>query len=139
MTIFRQKPSLISVYTSFEIDILMKINEHRTSIGLPELQISDKVSSVAQGHTEHMIEVNKVSHDFFFQRRSVLANNPGAQSVSENVAFAFSTSGGVVRGWLESDAHRAIIEGDHTHFGISVEKDPDGRNYFTNIFIRLED
>jgi len=125
-------------YTNFENEVLLKINQHRTSIGLNPLEISDKVSSVAQSHTEHMISANEVSHDFFFRRRDVLRDNPGANAVSENVAFGFSTSGGVVRGWLNSEAHRAIIETpSFTHFGISVEENEEGRNYFTNIFIAL--
>ena len=104
---------------------------------LPPLSTSDKVSSVAQGHTDYMISNNNLSHDFFFERQSVLSDNPGANATSENIAFGFATSGGVLRGWLDSDEHRAVIEGDFTHFGIAVEKDENGRNYYTNIFIRL--
>ncbi|NAS30253.1 CAP domain-containing protein [Flavobacteriaceae bacterium R38] len=126
-------------YTNFENEVLSRINEHRASIGLNALEISDEVSSVAQSHTEHMISTNRVSHDFFFRRRDVLRDNPGANAVSENVAFGFSTSGGVVRGWLNSEEHRAIIETpSFTHFGIAVDVDTEGRNYFTNIFIQLQ-
>lgn len=124
-------------YTSFEIEVLSKINEHRNSIGLKALEISNQVSAVAQSHTEHMVNTNKVSHDFFFERLSTLEDNPGADAVSENVAYAYATSGGVVRGWLKSEKHKAIIEGDFTHFGIAIEKDAEGKNYFTNIFISL--
>ncbi len=32
--------------------------------------------------------------------------------------------------------HKENIEGNHSHFGVSVVDDANGRNYFTNIFIR---
>ena len=124
-------------YSTLENEVLQRINDHRIEIGLPQLSISDRVSVVAQSHTDYMIRNGEVSHEFFFSRRTTLSNNPGAETVSENVAFAFATSGGVVRGWLNSEAHRSVIEGDFTHFGIAVAQDEDGRNYFTNIFIKL--
>ncbi len=125
-------------YSNLETEVLTMINDHRNSINLNPLQVSDMVSAVAQIHTEYMITTSEVSHDFFLRRVSLLKNNPGALTTSENVAFGFATSGGVVRGWLNSDEHRAIIEtSSFTHFGISIDRDDEGRNYFTHIFIEL--
>lgn len=37
----------------------------------------------------------------------------------------------VVNAWVKSDAHRKAMEGEATHFGISVKRDTKGKNYFT--------
>ena len=55
----------------------------------------------------------------------------------KNVAYGFNSSVGVVNAWLNSEGHRVIIENDnYTHFGISIEKNSEGRNYFTQMFIK---
>ncbi len=125
------------VYSPMESEIISLVNAHRTSLGLNALSTLNIVSGVADGHTDYMIEVGQVSHDNFAQRAQTLMNEAAAKSVGENVAYGYSTAEGVVKGWLNSDGHRKIIENpDYTHFGISMETSADNRNYFTNIFIK---
>ena len=83
-----------------------------------------------------MVEVDNVSHDNFFQRKNSLVQNASATKVSENVAYAFSSAESVVNAWLNSEGHRANIEGDFTDFDVSAEKNIEGKWYFTNIFIK---
>ncbi len=124
-------------YTAMESEIVSLVNAHRTSLGLNTLNTLNIVSGVADGHTDYMIEVGQISHDNFAQRAQTLMTEAGAKTVGENVAYGFSTAEGVVKGWLNSDGHRKIIENpDYTHFGISMETSADNRNYFTNIFIK---
>jgi uncharacterized protein YkwD len=124
-------------YSPIESEIVSLVNAHRTSLGLNALSTLNIVSGVADGHTDYMIEVGQVSHDNFAQRAQTLMNEAAAKSVGENVAYGYSTAEGVVKGWLNSDGHRKIIENpDYTHFGISMETSADNRNYFTNIFIK---
>jgi uncharacterized protein YkwD len=119
-----------------EIEILELINNHRISIGLNPLENMSTIKSQAYNHTEYMIDKSKISHDNFLQRSASLKNNPGALNVSENVAYAYSTSQSVVNAWLNSEGHRAVIEGDFTNFDVSAEKDVNGKYYYTNIFIK---
>lgn len=42
--------------------------------------------------------------------------------MAENVAYGFETAQGVVNAWVKSDAHRKAMEGEATHFGISVKR-----------------
>jgi uncharacterized protein YkwD len=124
-------------YSPMESEIVSLVNAHRTSLGLKALNTLNIVSGVADGHTEYMIEAGQVSHDNFAQRAQTLMSEAGAKTVGENVAYGFSTAEGVVKGWLNSDGHRKIIENpDYTHFGISMETSTDNRNYYTNIFIK---
>ncbi|MUP45490.1 CAP domain-containing protein [Gramella sp. BOM4] len=123
-------------YSAIEVEIIEDLNIYRKAIGLQELKPLAELSVESEGHNEYMIEQGKVSHDNFPQRASTIMNKVGAKSVSENVAFGYFTADDVVDAWLKSKSHRENIESNHTHVGISVRQDENGKNYFTNIFIK---
>lgn len=124
-------------YTDIENEILTLVNEYRESIGLETLSLLNIVSGVADGHTNYMIQSGTISHDNFDQRAQILMDNTNAKSVGENVAYGYNSAEGVLNGWLNSAEHRKIIESEtYTHFGISTDSNSNGRNYFTQIFIK---
>ena len=94
------------------------------------------IKSTAFVHTDYMVDTQTVSHANFFTRSNYLKTNAGAKSVSENVAFGFTSAESVVSAWMRSEAHKKNIEGDFTNFEISAEKDANDKWYFTNIFIK---
>lgn len=120
---------------TIEIEILELINNHRIGLGLNPLNSLNIIKSVAFTHTDYMVVINQVNHDNFFQRKNSLIQNAGAVTVSENVAYGYSTAQAVVNAWMNSDGHRANIEGNYTDFDISAEQNSEGRWYYTNIFI----
>lgn len=124
-------------YSPIESEILDLVNQHRSQLGLSILKPLNIVSNTADSHTEYMIEAGKISHDNFSERSQNLMNKANAKLVGENVAYGFNSAQGVVKGWLNSEEHKAIIENPkYTHFGISTEACAStGRNYFTQIFI----
>ena len=121
---------------AIEIEILDLLNDHRLSQGLNPLGNMNLVKSVANSHTDYMVDNDVVSHDNFYTRSNYLKANAGAKRVSENVAYGYGTAQGVVNAWIKSESHKANLEGDFTNFDISAEKNEDGRWYFTNIFIK---
>ena len=123
-------------YSLMELEILERINIYRTVKGLNELKPIVEISLEAEVHNSYMIDNGEVSHDNFAERASYLANEVDAKSVSENIAYGYRTADAVVNAWLKSKDHRKNIEKNLTHFGISVRQDAEGKNYFTNIFIR---
>ncbi|CAL66810.1 CAP domain-containing protein [Christiangramia forsetii] len=123
-------------YNGIEVEILDELNLYRRALGLSELKALVNVSVESEGHNEYMINKGVVSHDNFSQRASFLIQEVGASKVAENVGYGYRTSEAVVNAWLKSKGHRENVEGDFTHFGISVRQDADGKNYFTNIFIK---
>jgi len=134
---FNEINEVKATYSTIELEILGLVNSHRESLGLKTLEDLDVISSVALSHTSYMAEIDKVNHDHFSERQENLILKADAISVGENVAYGYNSSKGVVEAWLKSDSHRAIIENEnYTHFGISTEKNSDGRNYFTQIFIK---
>lgn len=123
-------------YTAIESDILNGVNKYRESIGLSTLTKVDEVTYQADDHTEYMTTNEVVNHENFNVRYSNLVNNVGAKAVAENVAFGYGSADAVLKAWIASEGHRENIEGNFTHFGIAVDKDKNGKNYFTNIFMR---
>lgn len=121
---------------TIETEILILINNHRLSLGLSPLNDMSVVKSVAYSHTDYMVDNNVVSHDNFFRRSTYLKENAGAKSVSENVAYGYTSAQSVVNAWIKSEGHKSNIEGDFTNFDISAEQNKDGKWYYTNIFIK---
>lgn len=123
-------------YSSIEKDIINAVNDYRKENGLKELGTLDDITLQAIDHNSYMIQNKKVSHDNFDKRYIALVNEIGAKAVSENIGFGYRTADAVVNAWLNSEGHKTNIKGDFTHFGISVEQDEDGKNYFTHIFVK---
>jgi len=121
---------------TIEVEILELINNHRLSLGLNPLGNMALVKSVAFTHTDYMVDNNEVSHANFFTRSTYLKENAGAKTVSENVAYGYSSAESVVRAWLKSEGHKTNIEGDYTNFDVSAEENAEGKWYYTNIFIK---
>ena len=119
-----------------EIEILELINAYRIENGLNPLGNHNTVKAVSFTHTDYMIEVNQVSHDNFPERRLSLVQHADAQTVSENVAYGYTSAQSVVNAWIESEGHRANLLGDFTDFDISAEQNEDGKWYYTNMFIK---
>lgn len=117
-------------------DILDLINDHRISIGLEPIKRDQQYASAyAVEHTKYMINVETINHDNFSVRSKALKDR-GAKAVGENVAYGYRTAESVVNAWLNSSAHRNVIEGAYTHSGFGVMKDPKGNYYFTQLFYR---
>jgi len=124
-------------YSQDELKLAQLINEYRVSVGKNELQIVNHISYKSEGHNEYMIAKKEVNHDYFEERSNNIIQLLGATKVGENVAYNFTTPNSVLHAWLDSPGHKANIEGDYTHFGISISVDPDtGKKYYTNMFMK---
>lgn len=137
MNISQRSNNITITYSDMENEIVSIINTYRAGKGLSTLNTYNIVSGEAQTHTEYMVETGKVDHADFGIRHQNLVQYAAAKSVAENVAYGYSSAQAVVNAWLNSEGHRKNIEnGDFTDFGISTESNSEGRNYFTNIFIK---
>ncbi|HQA74310.1 MAG: CAP domain-containing protein [Flavobacterium sp.] len=124
-------------YNDTELRLVQLINDYRQSIGLNRLEVINHISYKSEGHNEYMITKQAISHDYFQERSSNLIQVLGAERVAENVAYNYNTPESAFAAWKNSPGHRANIEGDFTHFGISVTIDPEtGRKFYTNMFIK---
>ena len=124
-------------YNDTELKLVTLINDYRQSIGLSTLQVINHISFKSEEHNEYMIDNNVVNHDYFYDRSENLIEVLGAEKVGENVAYNYLTAESAFAAWMNSPTHRANIEGDFTHFGVSVTSDPlTGRKYYTNMFMK---
>ncbi len=123
-------------YIAIETDLAKLINEYRASKGLSILTLDNYVSKISEGHDHYMIDKNEISHDLFDYRYNNIVNVHGARKVSENVAYNFNTAQSTLNAWIKSPEHKANLEGDFTHFGISIKTNPNGVKFFTNIFMK---
>ena len=124
-------------YSENELELADLINEHRTALGLNPLQTINHISYKSEEHNEYMIANNVVNHDLFQERSQNIMEVLGAYKVNENVAYNYISSNAALKAWLKSPGHKANIEGDFTHFGISIRINPEnGKKYYTNIFIK---
>ena len=124
-------------YNEAELKLVTLINNYRTSIGLNTLQVINHISYKSQEHNIYMIDNKSVSHDYFQQRADNLIEVLGATRVAENIAYNYQTPESALSAWLNSPGHKANIEGDFTHFGISITVDETtGKKYYSNMFIK---
>jgi len=123
-------------YSADETQVMALVNNYRQSMGLPTLAKIDYISFKSEEHNEYMIATGTVNHNFFADRSTNLMQVLGAKNVSENLAYSYSTPESAVNAWLNSDGHRANIEGNFTHFGVSIRTNAEGKKYYTNIFVK---
>ncbi|PWA04376.1 CAP domain-containing protein [Flavobacterium psychrotolerans] len=124
-------------YQPEEMELADLINEYRVSKGLIPLQIINHISFKSEEHNEYMIAKNIVNHDLFEERSQNIIQLLGAVKVNENIAYNFSTPNSVLHAWLNSPGHKANIEGNFTHFGLSITVNSvTGSKYYTNMFMK---
>jgi uncharacterized protein YkwD len=125
-------------YSPLELETMALINNYRVSIGLNALEKINHVSYKSEEHDHYMIANNVVNHDDFVARSENIMKVLGAKSVSENIAYNYNSAKGAFDAWLKSEGHKQNIEGNFTHFGISIRENPaNGKKYYTNIFVKI--
>jgi uncharacterized protein YkwD len=97
-----------------ELELIGLINDHRTSLGLPELQFDRTLTRCARGHSRHHGE-----HGFFtghdnpegegFTDR-MINNGLDFEISGENIRYGALDAQEVFDGWLNSPDHRANLE-----------------------------
>ena len=124
-------------YSDDENKLAQVINEYRVSQGLNALTIINHISYKSEEHNEYMILNNVVNHDYFNDRANNIIEVLNAVKVGENIAYNFSTPAAALYAWLNSPGHKANLDGDYTHFGISITVNPEtGKKYYTNMFMK---
>lgn len=116
------------------ISFVNQMNAHRVSVGLTALVWHSGVATVAEGHSQDMVDRQFFSH-----------TNPDGQSpwdrmaeagitysaAGENIAYGQSTGTAVLNAWLASAGHRTNIENAaYTHHGVGKVG-----AYWTHVFI----
>jgi uncharacterized protein YkwD len=121
---------------SVEQELLVMVNEYRSSLGYSNLNFSKVAYEYANDHTDYMIAKGTINHDNFSARASKISTEVNASIVAENVAKDYASAKRAFDEWMASAGHRKNIEGDFSHTAVSVKKDMAGNFYYTQLFYK---
>ena len=118
-------------------EIWQKINDHRRSKGLSDLDMKSEITEVCQIHTDNMaFDRIPLGHYGFSSRADILLKRLHGVKAAENVIFGPPIAEQLIQGWLLSDAHRRNLEGDYSLTGIAVSPHSSGSVYVSQIFLK---
>lgn len=101
-----------------ESELLILINEYRTSIGIKPLKLEKLITELSLEHVDYMIEKNAPSHDFFQSRYE----QSGAIEMGEICCYNHHTPKSILNAYLESEPHKKTIEEPYFEWiGISTK------------------
>ena len=119
-------------YTQFELELILKINAYRRSLGLSSLIMNDYISSLCIDHNANMEKQGEASHNGFSDRGQRVIDNLGAIDVGENVAYNYLSADATLKAWIKSPEHKKNLENPHWNImGLS-----NLNKYTTNIFAK---
>jgi len=119
--------------------VLQRVNAHRATLGAPALQRHPGLDAIARRHSAAMAQGAGFSHGGFSRRAKQSRSVVDSFRVSENLAYNFGHANPAARAmvsWLNSPAHRRELERPAFRYtGIGIARAPDGKTYFTQLFI----
>lgn len=122
---------------ALERDYFLLMNSHRATRGLPALQYSLSIEGVAAEHSTYMSGgPGRFGHRGWQDRCRRLNETHRSENCGEIVAMGQETSKDVLNSWINSPAHREMIESpDFTHTGVGIKRNERGVIYWTQMFI----
>lgn len=121
---------------SLQRDVVATVNRVRGRHGCAPLKVVDSLRLAARRHSRLMARRGVLSHRLAgeptLRRRTAAAGYTGATMLGETIATGGRTAGGVVRMWLDSRRHRAILlDCRFRAIGAGVAYDGAGRRWWT--------
>jgi len=105
-------------------DLSILSNQERSNNGLAQLSINSQLTNAAYAKANYMIANNYWAHnapDGTTPWSFIVATGYDYISAGENLAKDFSTSAGVISGWMNSPTHRAnVLNSSYTEVGYAV-------------------
>lgn len=108
---------------AIEKNIVRFTNDRRKQHGLPTLEIDEKLVKSARNQAIWMARNRSLQHT--------------SQPVAENIAMGYTSSQGVVQGWMNSSGHRAnMLNHGYRRIGTAAYETPNGTIYWCQQFLR---
>jgi uncharacterized protein YkwD len=112
-------------------------NQIRTEAKLKKLTVNRKLTAAAQAHAEDMAARRKMSHtggDGSSSSERVKARGYRYFRTGENVAAGHLSVDKVMKGWMDSPAHKRNILGGFSEIGVGCAVGEDGKRYWCVTF-----
>ena len=123
--------------------VVQLVNQHRASLGLPQLTVTTPLSNAAVWKSRHMAYYRYMQHP---DPAPPVARSVGDRLLAcgypattagwgENIAYGFASANAVVQAWLNSSGHRANIENaSYRSIGVGAAASSSGTLYWTQEF-----
>ena len=137
-----------------EQDLVAAINTERTARGLEPLSVDPVLCEAARAHCREMCDLNYFAHNsptpgdetpvdrYLSELHTDKEKRPDTALVGENIFFASVTNDVYGAGYahqrlMASPSHREnILEPRFTKVGVGLYRDPEGRFWVTEMFLR---
>lgn len=133
----QNEPQIQHSLNEYASTVIKLTNKERRNQSLSELQVSQKLSRVAQKKSQNMQNKSYFSHTSpTYGSPFEMMDSFGVtyQSAGENIARGQQSPQEVVDAWMNSAEHREnILNGNFTHIGIGYAANG---NYWTQMFIQ---
>ena len=89
---------------------------------------------------EHAIylSTNQVVNHNYYGVRLYAAQAMGFISLSENIAYGYTSVDSLISAWLKSDSHsRNLLDVRHMYHGFAIGIDVSGKYYYVHLFSRI--
>lgn len=122
---------------TFNEQVLALVNKERQAVGLKSLSLDDALCKAALLKSQDMHDKGYFSHTSPtygspFEMLTQLGID--YRAAAENIAQGYTTPEAVVKGWMNSEGHRAnILNAQYTHMGVGYVA---SGNYWTQLFIK---
>ncbi|HOM01531.1 MAG TPA: SafA/ExsA family spore coat assembly protein [Acetivibrio sp.] len=123
-----------------ENEVIRLVNAERAKKGLPALKANWQLSRVARYKSQDMVDKNYFSHTSpTYGSPFRMMENFGIKftAAGENIAMGQKTAAEVMNAWMNSPGHRNnILSSSFSEIGVGLAKGPNGRLYWTQMFIK---
>lgn len=130
------KPETDTSLHTYALRVVELVNEERVKAGLAPVTLQEDVTKAAQ------VRALEIEKSFSHTRPngssfSTALKEAGVsyRGSGENIAWGQKTPEQVMRGWMNSDGHRAnILNPKYTSIGVGYYQNASGVNYWTQLF-----
>lgn len=125
-----------STNSSYEQQVIDLVNKERAKAGLSALKLDKNVAKAA------LVRAKETEKSFSHTRpngskfsTALTESGVSFRGAGENIAWGQKTPQEVMKGWMNSDGHRAnILNKNFTTIGVGYYKNAYGVNYWTQLF-----
>ncbi|AHZ86600.1 hypothetical protein Bb109J_c1267 [Bdellovibrio bacteriovorus] len=118
-------------------EVLVAVNQERTSRGLNALTALPACGAEAQAHADDMVARNYFAHDSPTESTSQRFARFGLSGSywGENIAVGYSTAAQVMGGWMSSTGHRSnILSSNFRTMGVGIAANSQGMLHWVQCF-----
>ena len=126
-----------TIMYEYAAEVVRLTNIERANAGLPPLEAADDLMEIAMVKSQDMADNHYLSHDSptFGKTKNLLDCSKWPRFMGENCARGSRTPEAVVKGWMNSEGHRAnILNSETSHIGVGVARDNARVLYWTQVF-----